>query len=275
MIKLSISIVCFNSPPEQLSLLMQSIIDSVRFMRPRLKIATIPIFLIDNSNSMMLSLDDFSRFQSDFDELLIQKNHLAGHGNIGYGSGHNLVLDQVDSDFHLILNPDVILQEDALYLAIELLASDTRRKMLGPNAIRDDGQKQYLCKRYPSIFTLLLRALLPSRFRKIFSKRLDHYEMRDLPEDRVTDDIPLLSGCFMLVDTPTFRKVKGFDKRYFLYFEDFDLSLRVKKFGTLAYAPLVRISHSGGEASTKGLWHIVIFSISAIRFFGNHGLRVF
>ena len=68
----------------------------------------------------------------------------------------------------------------------------------------------HLCKRYPSIFTLLLRALLPSRFRKIFSKRLDHYEMRDLPEDRVTDDIPL-SGCFMLVDTPTFRKVKGFD----------------------------------------------------------------
>ena len=55
--------------------------------------------------------------------------------------------------------------------------------------------------------------------------------------------------------TKSFKKIRGFDKRYFLYFEDFDLSLRMSKVGKLVYAPNVKITHGGGGASKKGLWY--------------------
>jgi len=81
----------------------------------------------------------------------------------------------------------------------------------------------------------------------------------------------LLSGCFLLVETRTLKVVNGFDERYFLYFEDFDLSIRIAQLGKLVYAPEVRITHSGGNTSSKGLWHVWRFLISGIRFFNTHG----
>ena len=35
---------------------------------------------------------------------------LSGHGNVGYGAGHNLALARSAGDFHLVLNPDVLLE---------------------------------------------------------------------------------------------------------------------------------------------------------------------
>lgn len=275
MIKISVSIVCFNSPRKQLDALLRTLVSSVRFMRQHIEFAPISVYLIDNSESAFLSGRDFESYQKELDELLVKLNFVGGHGNIGYGRAHNLVLEKLESDFHLMLNSDVTLAEDALFEAVSLLSSNPDMKMLGPSAVNSAGEKQHLCKRQPTILLLFLRALVPRKLRHIFASRLDHYEMRDLPEDRPTDNIPFLSGCFMLIDTPVFRKISGFDKSYFLYFEDFDLSLRVNELGTLVYAPRVCITHSGGKTFSKGLWHIVIFSLSACRFFSNHGWRVF
>jgi GT2 family glycosyltransferase len=65
--------------------------------------------------------------------------------------------------------------------------------------------------------------------------------------------------------------VEGFDPRYFLYFEDFDLSLRLSKVAPIAYVPAVRIVHHGGHAAAKGFAHIRWFATSARRFFSMHG----
>ena len=97
----------------------------------------------------------------------------------------------------------------------------------------------------------------------------------NLSENKTSSDIPLVSGCCMFTDTKSLKQVGGFDEGYFLYFEDFDLSIRVSKFGKLMYAPEVRITHSGGYASSKGLWHIWKFCISGARFFNTHGWRYF
>ena len=98
-------------------------------------------------------------------------------------------------------------------------------------------------------------------------------EMRDLPEIEESKGIELISGCFMLLDTQVLKLVGGFNESYFLYFEDFDLSIRMRKFGELVYAPNVRIRHSGGGASRKGLSHIFAFVRSSFRFFNTHGWR--
>lgn len=192
--------------------------------------------------------------------------------NPGFGGGHNRVLPEL-RDYHLVLNPDVELAPDALQQAIDFMQRHPDCGLLTPAAFFADGTRQYLCKRYPTVLDLLLRGFAPQAVRRFFSDRLDRYEMRDLIADDVVWDPPIVSGCFMLFRGEVFRQLGGFDPRFFLYFEDFDLSLRAGKITRLAYVPAVRIVHHGGHAARKGLRHVWLFASSAITFFSKHGWR--
>ena len=77
----------------------------------------------------------------------------------------------------------------------------------------------------------------------------------------------------MLLRGAAMRAVGGFDEDYFLYFEDYDLSLRLAREGRLLFDPAVRIVHHGGYAAQKGLHHIRLFVRSGVRFFRRHGWR--
>ncbi|HLX22034.1 MAG TPA: glycosyltransferase family 2 protein [Usitatibacter sp.] len=199
---------------------------------------------------------------------------LHGHGNVGYGRANNLVLPRLDSDAHLVMNPDVELDRDTLVAAIEELQVDTRIGAVAPAVRGPLGERQYLCKRYPSVWVLFLRGFAPGFMRRWFSALLDRYEMRDLADDRVAVPVPLASGCFMLMRTPIFRRVGGFDPRFFMYFEDYDLSLRIGRHAQVAYVPQARIVHYGGEASRKGFRHVGWFVRSAWQFFATHGWKI-
>ena len=271
MIRLSISVVCYNSPLNQLQSFIDSLEISIKYLRRHYELPVIPVFMIDNSDELN-ALSELCSFENQsFGELRVELRRIAGHGNIGYGKAHNLILRLIDSDFHLILNPDVTFEEDALFLALARMTENKEIKALSPRACDRDGNNQYLCKSYPSVFTLLIRGLGLAILKKLFSERLYLYEMRDLPEDKPTEREMLLGGCFLLVETRTLKSVNGFDERYFLYFEDFDLSIRISRLGKLIYAPEVRITHSGGNTSSKGFWHVRRFLISGIRFFNTHG----
>ena len=269
--KLSISVVCYDSPLIQLQSLMDSLVASIKHLRSYYELPAIPIFIIDNSSEAAATSELYRLENTRLGEINVNLRIISGHGNIGYGRAHNLSLQLIDSDFHLILNPDVTFEEDALFLALALMTENEQIKALSPNATDRYGNKQYLCKSYPSLFTLLIRGLGLAVLKKLFSERLSFYEMRDLPEDQPAEKEMLLSGCFLLVETRTLKVVNGFDERYFLYFEDFDLSIRIAQLGKLVYAPEVRITHSGGNTSSKGLWHVWRFLISGIRFFNTHG----
>ena len=192
---------------------------------------------------------------------------------MGYGRGHNIPINELNSDYHLILNPDVVIKENALHNALKKFRDDRTIKLLSPNATDKDGKKLFLCKRYPSVLTLALRAFFPRPLKAIFSRKLSHYEMRDLSQTNYTAGIPLISGCFMLAETSSFTSIGGFDEHYFLYFEDFDLSIRMGGLGEVIYAPDVEITHDGGNTARKGIWHIRKFIESALQFFNSHGWR--
>jgi GT2 family glycosyltransferase len=199
---------------------------------------------------------------------------LHGHGNVGYGRANNLVLPRLDSDFHLVMNPDVELDRDTLVAAIEALRADKGVGAVAPAVRGPLGERQYLCKRYPSVWVLFLRGFAPSFVRRHFNETLDRYEMRDLPPDEPASPVPLASGCFLLMRTALFKRLGGFDPRFFMYFEDYDLSLRIGREARIAYVPQSRIVHYGGEASRKGLRHVAWFVRSAWRFFAIHGWKI-
>lgn len=198
---------------------------------------------------------------------------LSNHGNIGYGAGHNLALNCAQSDFHLVLNPDVLLEKDALLHAFEFMVPYPEVGLLSPAARDREGHRQYLCKRYPTLLDLFLRGFAPGFLKQLFQKRLHNYELRDKVGNAVMWDVPIVSGCFMLFRQTALHHLGGFSPGYFLYFEDFDISLRAAKIARTVYVPSVRITHFGGHAARKGWRHIALFFRSGVAFFKTHGWK--
>lgn len=237
--------------------------------------ARFAIWIVDNSDSNVLSLDDFSALKPDLETMACELSLIQGQGNVGYGSGHNLAMDKTSSGFHLIMNPDVELGPECLILGIQYLCDNPDVAAVSPAVTGAAGEKQFLCKRYPSVFDFFLRGFMPAAVRRRFAQRLAQYEMHDLEENRPSKDIPIISGCFMLCRTQFLKQAAGFNEDYFLYFEDFDLSMRLNELGGLAYLPAMKIVHLGGNSARKGLVHIRMFVRSGIRFFRTYGWRIF
>ncbi|MGY5780135.1 glycosyltransferase [Rhizobium sp. LEGMi135b] len=247
---------------------LRATLESLRVAVAHLSDTKTNIMIVDNSPSGSISDWLTENFQD------LSFHLLAGHGNVGFARANNMVLDNV-GDLHLVLNPDVVLSSDSLANAVQFLKQHPECGLLTPSAVGVDGVRQYLCKRYPAAFDLALRGFAPKRLRKLFKRRLNRYQMADMPDNEVFWDPPIVSGCFMLFRGEIFRNLNGFDPSYFLYFEDFDLSIRTAQVTRVAFLPTVKIIHGGGDAARKGFWHIGQFIRSAFVFYRKFGFRLF
>ena len=197
---------------------------------------------------------------------------LSGHGNVGYGAGHNLAIRSATTPAYLVLNPDVELDANALRAGLATLAQ-TGVVLVGAVGRSGDGMPGYLSKRMPSVWTFFLRGFAPAWLKRRFDQQLAHYEYRDLPTEGVSEVI-LVSGAFMLCRTDALHAVGGFDERYFLHFEDLDLSLRLATQGRVVSDPQVTLVHHGGNSASRGFAHLRVFVRSGLRFFNTHGWRL-
>jgi len=198
----------------------------------------------------------------------------TGHGNVGYGSAHNLAM-ATGFDYVLVLNPDVELAPSSLLNGIRYLEENHSVVMAVPQAYDSGGRYAYLAKRKPSLVVLLLRMLAVSPSYGLPGRLVNRYVYGDmLPAERPVS-VEHASGCFMLCRAEPFRAIGGFDERYFLYFEDYDLSHRIRKHGDIHELPDLNIVHYGGNASRSGLRRMWFFFKSTIRFFNTYGWRLF
>ena len=188
---------------------------------------------------------------------------INGHGNIGYGRANNLAINNSNSEFHLILNPDVKIDIAAIDEGIRFLAQNPDVDLVAPNATNNSGENEYLAKRMPNPFIILLRGINNPTLNKVFKKQLDWYTYKDKLPISEPIEIELASGCFMLCRTRELKNIGGFSPEYFLYFEDFDLSRRLEKKVLL---PTMKIIHLGGNTARKGLKHIKLFLKSYLIF---------
>ena len=75
--------------------------------------------------------------------------------------------------------------------------------------------------------------------------------MAQKPPDKVSE-IPVMGGAAIFLKKENYLKVGGFDENIFLYHEDDDLTLRLKKeIGPLIYYPNALITHQGGNSSSR------------------------
>ncbi|BFG74334.1 glycosyltransferase family 2 protein [Paraburkholderia terrae] len=266
---LSISIVVYRPDLALLLSTLESVAMACRTLRVARPSFALRLTIIDNGG-----LPDIETSLDTLRGNSINCEILSGHGNIGYGCGHNLAIENSPYSFHLVLNPDIELDARALSSAVDFLDTYPEAGLLTPRIGDDAGRLQYLCRRYPTLADLFVRGFLPARARQLFDKRLARYEMRDLINERDTVwDPPIVSGCFMVFRTTVLKALAGFDSRYFLYFEDYDLSLRAHEVTRVVYAPVVRVLHHGGGAARKGSAHIRMFVSSAFKFFNRFGWK--
>ena len=275
---LQISVVTYRPDLKLLERCLRKLALAIAAGREAGAMRTVHLALIDNSEDREVADGVIKLGKTRFADTGVHVTYLHGHANIGYGAAHNLVLHGTGSDYHLVLNPDVELAPDALANAVRWLDAHEEVGALAPLAQGPDGTREYLCKRYPAIFDLFLRAFAPGFLRRVFRRRLARYEMRDLmdvdpPRDVV--GIPALSGAFMLVKRFAIDSTGGFDPKFFLYFEDFDWSVRLNRITKTAFVPSVMIGHNGGRAARKGFRHIYLFAKSGVRFYRLHGWKWF
>lgn len=198
--------------------------------------------------------------------------------NGGYGRANNTLLRRIAGqafDAALVMNPDVAVDEQAVARLLLQLAQNPGCGLVVPQLLdMATGEDAHGCKRYPSIAVLATRQFAFLRRFPSLLQLNDRYEYRDWPQEQMLRGVELCSGCFLLARMDFWRALGGFDERYFMYFEDFDLSRRGALQGwEHIHEPAAVVRHAGGGAARKPLRHRIWFVRSAFRFFMSHGWR--
>lgn len=188
--------------------------------------------------------------------------------NIGFGAGHNSIIDKLDSDYHAIINPDIILRDDVISKMVDYMEKNRDIGMLSPEIRFPDGRPQILGKKFP-----LPQYLIASRLRgKKPGRLLSEYAMLDCD---LTEPMPIqnATGCFMFIRTELFRQIGGFDERYFMYFEDVDLTKKVNRVSKVIYYPGATVYHEWGRESKKNMKLKLVQLQSMIKFYSKWGIK--
>jgi GT2 family glycosyltransferase len=165
----------------------------------------------------------------------------------GFGANHNAAFRLCRQRAFCVLNPDIRLAADPFPALLEELQFD-RTGVVAPRIVDPSGRTEDSARRFPTLWSLLAKATGRA-------SALD-YEMGPAP---FSPD--WVAGMFMLFSTEAFRAVRGFDERYFLYYEDVDICARLRASGYAVRAvPAVSAVHHARRASRSHwkhrAWHL-------------------
>lgn len=171
--------------------------------------------------------------------------------NIGFAGAVNAAASLAVKDFVLLLNPDALVDREAFH---ELLAYARRhpdRLPLGGRSFHPGGALDpRACWGLPSVWSTACFAFgLSTVFKR--SRLFDPESMGRWGRD---DDrtVGVVTGSLLLMRADVWKRLEGFDPRYFMYGEDTDLSLRTARLGYRpGIVPSAVYSHPSGASSTQ------------------------
>lgn len=218
------------------------------------------IYIVDNSSEK----NTLKNLEKEYPEVIYEKMEK----NIGFGGGHNYVLPLLDSRFHAIVNPDIILTEDSFSALLDFMKDETIG-MAVPRMTDEEGNLQAVYRRELTVADMGIRMFLSSHFRK----RQEYHTMQDMDYGKPFD-VPFAQGSFLFIRTELFRRLAGFDKRYFMYMEDADLCRQVNKVSRLVYCPDTTVIHKWERGSHKDKTLLKIHISSMFRYFQKWGWKL-
>ncbi len=198
--------------------------------------------------------------------------YLFNGRNLGFGAGHNIAMKASpgEAGYHVVLNPDVYFGSGVLERLFSFARSRPAIGLVMPKVLNPDGSIQHLCKRLPTPADLFIRRFVPRVLKPLAEDRLARYEFRDQDYDSILS-VPVLSGCFMMINCAALSQVGVFDERYFLYLEDVDFCRRIRRRFETIYFPEVAVYHRYEKGSYRKVRLLMHHSVSALRYFQKWG----
>ncbi|MCF6775596.1 hypothetical protein L3V83_03300 [Thiotrichales bacterium 19X7-9] len=236
--KMTSVVVLYKHPLEMLEKFLASYEQSIKQLLSKYSDMQSCLYIVNNDAEKQIDY----QFDTIKQKYSVDVIFLGSDKNGGYGYGNNFVMDRLDSEYHLVVNPDIVFEENTLTEALSFLETHHEVGLLTPAVFDVDGNQQFLCKKNPTLLIQFLRFVFKQK-KVIFKKYLENYEYAGYSYDEIIYDIPNCTGCFMLFRTALFKQLEGFDERFFYYMEDSDISRRALEIAKTAYVPSVKVSH--------------------------------
>lgn len=165
----------------------------------------------------------------------------------GFGANHNYALRDAAEPFVCVLNPDVRWMGGDPLRALVQSAAVAGVGCSYPAQVDSMGRLQDSERELPTPMTLLRR--------RVFKRR----EVR----------VDWVNGACLVLPTPAWVAVGGFDEAYFMYCEDVDLCLRLRLAGWALMCAPVQVVHVGQRTSNRHWIHLVWHVKSLLRFWSS------
>lgn len=192
---------------------------------------------------------------------------IYSRANLGFGGGQQFGLQYVDADYYLFLNSDCRFLDDAAGTLLEFMDAHPAAGIASPLSFDLAGHFQCTFHPAPNLAELLVgRALMrlfqPARFP----------DRRQPPPQPLRTEV--VTGAMLFVRAADFDALGGFDPFFFLYCEEEDLALRMRRAGREVWVvPAARIEHAGGGSTPRALAYQREFFISFLYYLRKHHSR--
>ena len=199
------------------------------------------IFVVDNGSKEAYELPKKTPAQTTL---------ISSAKNLGFTGGNNLgfkrAQENFDPDFYLLLNSDTLVQPDFLNHLYQELKNNPRLGIVSPLIYFAPG-----CEFHAQSYSKAEKGQVIWFAGGIFdwpNLSTFHLGVDEINRDQFSLYPPkfdFATGCCFLMRREIYETVGGFDDRYFLYYEDADLSARVTKAG-----------YQLGLCSQSQIWHL-------------------
>lgn len=222
---------------------------SVRRAREASELST-HFVLVDNA-STAFDAHELAKLEMQ-DAVVIRRDE-----NAGFGHSCNRGAQEMESDYLFFLNPDTILTDEKVLASLHArMKKQPQLGIIAPQVLHFSGEHQETCRRFPRWYMPVVQR---TRFgNSTFGQRYaDAFLMRDV-DHRRPRLIDWAQGSALFISRTLFEELGGFDKRFWMYFEDIDLCRRAWNLGRpVCYDPRVQLQHAHGKASAgNGVGHI-------------------
>jgi GT2 family glycosyltransferase len=168
--------------------------------------------------------------------------------NAGFAAGNNIAAREASGRYLLLLNPDTLVLDRAIERLVEFAGREPDARIWGGRTLfADHSLNPASCWRAPTLWSVACIATgLTSLFRGSPLFAPESYGA--WPRDTVRA-VDIVSGCFLLIERATWKRLGGFDPAFFMYGEEADLCLRAREIGARPMiTPDAAIVHYGGAS---------------------------
>lgn len=242
MMDVSVLIVCYKS--------RDLIVECLRGVYQYTSGCEFEVLLVDCSNDGAIQL-----VKEQFPNVRIVENT----ENLGFGRGNNLLAGHARGKFLILLNPDVIVTDNAIGELYRTAVGLPDAGAVGGRTRLPDGSRDPGCRQtIPTLRRLIVAAVGGAKFLN-----------GALPENAtMSAEVETLSGAFMLVRDEAWRQVNGFDTSFFMYSEELDLCYRLRQQGwKIVMTPKAEIIHLVGSGQGQNPRRIMLLTTARMHFF--------